>query len=73
MNATLIPFPAPAAPQFTVEPRAGNWWAVLGRHTPSPVYAGDRLTVCTTDGQGEADMIAAALNAYPPAATWPDD
>lgn len=56
--------PRPA--QYKVEQLAPFHFAVLG---PNPEfgkegvsYSSEYLTVCTTDGQDDADMIAAALN-----------
>lgn len=68
--------PAPIkTPRFFVDERGPDAFAVLG---PNPdrgkrgvSYAGRYLTICTTDGRGEADLIAAALNAHPAAQAWP--
>lgn len=57
------------SPLFVIEQRSEFCFAVLG---PSPdagkrgvSYAGQYLTVCTTDGRAEAKLIADALNVYP--------
>lgn len=59
------------SPKFIIEQRAEYRFAVLG---PNPdagkrgvSYSGDYLTVCTTDGRDEAQLIADALNFYPAA------
>jgi hypothetical protein len=61
--------------RFKVEQRDQFHFAVLG---PNPdagktnvSYSGNFLTVCTMDGLDEANMVAAALNAYAPAQNWP--
>lgn len=63
-------------PRFIIEQRSEFCFAVLG---PNPdfgktcvSYAGEYLTVCTTDGRNEAGLIASALNAFAPARGWPD-
>ncbi|MCW5695802.1 MAG: hypothetical protein KIS96_03595 [Bauldia sp.] len=64
-----------AAPaRFRTERRGEYDFAVLGPNYPDASGAvRGRLTVCTTDGRDDADMIAAALNAYGPARLWPHD
>lgn len=63
------------SPRFLVEQRSEFFFAVLG---PNPdfgkigvSYAGEHLTVCTMDGRDEAELVAAALNAFPAAKGWP--
>lgn len=62
-------------PRFIVEQRSPDHFAVLrpnpDHNKPGVCYAGEHLTVCTMDGRGEAEMVAAALNAYAPAQRWP--
>jgi hypothetical protein len=57
---------------YTVSTRSEFNFAVLG---PNPdagkdcvPYAGKQLTICITDGKDDAELIAAALNAYRPVA-----
>lgn len=56
------------SPAYLVEQRSQDCFAVLG---PNPdhgkrgvSYAGEHLTICTTDGRDDAVMIAKALNLY---------
>lgn len=63
------------SPRFVVEQRSPDFFAVLG---PNPdfgkscvPYAGEYLTLCTMDGRDEAELVAAALNAFPAARGWP--
>lgn len=65
-----------SSPRFIVERRSEFNFAVLG---PNPdfgkscvSYAGQYLTVCTMDGRDEADLVAAALNAFPASRGWPN-
>lgn len=65
----------PQSPRFIIEQLGSDRFAVLG---PNPdhnkrgaCYAGEHLTVCTMDGREEAELVAAALNAFPAARAWP--
>lgn len=59
---------------FKTEQRGQYRFAVLGRNPDAGKqgvsYSGSYLTVCITDGAEDAEMIAAALNAYPPAQAY---
>lgn len=55
-------------PAYIIEQRGPDCFAVLG---PNPdhgkrgvCYAGEHLTICTTDGRADTEMIAKALNLY---------
>jgi hypothetical protein len=51
-------------PAYIIEQRGPDCFAVLGPNKPSVFYAGEYLTICTTDGRDDAEMIAKALNLY---------
>lgn len=64
-----------SSPRFVVEQHSEFCFAVLGPNPdfgkPCASYTGEYLTVCTMDGSDEADLVAAALNAFPAARGWP--
>ncbi len=49
-------------------------WLVLGPNAGASTgaYLGEHLLVCTTENREDAELIAAALNAYPAAQCWLD-
>jgi hypothetical protein len=66
---------AESSKRFTVDQRTEWFCIVLG---PNPdaskggtAYTSEYLSLCTTDSREDAELIAAALNAYPPAQSWP--
>ncbi len=59
--------------RFIVDQRTEWLCIVIG---PNPdagriSYSGEHLSICTTDNREDAELIAAALNAYAPAEGWP--
>ncbi len=54
---------------YKVQQRGKDMWAVLGpnpdHNKESVPFNGSHITVCKTDGQNEAEMIADALNSCP--------
>jgi hypothetical protein len=68
---------ADSSKRFVVDQRTEWFFVVLG---PNPdaskagtAYTGKHLSLCTTDSREDAELIAAALNAYPPAQGWPEN
>ncbi len=57
--------------RFFVDQRAEWHCIVLGPNPDASVYTADHLLICSTDSREDAELIAAALNAYPPAEAWP--
>ncbi len=57
--------------RFFVEQRTEWLCTVLGPNPDAMAYTGDHLLICTTDNREDAELIAAALNAYAPAEAWP--